>query len=99
VELVEELAVAAEAVGVEQDGLGGGLEGACDLAQGGARDQGAQHGREQPRPLEPVGGAEGLFAEPTPAVTAAETLDPGRSGVAIEETVADVVPSAWGGME
>ena len=99
VPLVEQLAVAAEPVGMEQDGLGRGFEGACDLAQPRARDQAAQYRGQQPRPLEPVGGAEGLLAETTPAVTAAETLDPGGGVEAEEEAVLDVAPTDWGGME
>ena len=93
------LAVAAEAIGVEQDGLRRGFERARQLAQPGARDQAVEHGGEERGALEPVGGAEGLLAEASPTVTAAEPLDPLGGGVAGEVAVAHAAPTAWGGME
>jgi hypothetical protein len=97
--LVEQQAVAAEPVGMEQHGLGGGVEGPGDLAQAGARDQAAQHGGEQPGSFEPVGGAEGLLAEATPAVTAAVTLDPEGRRLAVVEAIADDPPTDGRGMK
>ena len=43
---------------------------------------------------QPVGGAEGLLAEATPAVTAAEPLDAAGRGQALEKAVADEAPTA-----
>ena len=74
--------VTTEPGAVQGDGLGRGPELAGDLAEGGASQQAVQGGQQQLGTLEPVGGAERLVTEVTPAVTAAVAPDTVRRGEA-----------------
>lgn len=58
--LVEEQAVAAQALGLAQDGGGRDGEVAGDLAVGGAGDEASEEAAREVGAFEPVGGGEGL---------------------------------------
>ncbi len=58
--LVEQQAVASQALGLALHGAGRERELAGDLAQGGAAEQAEEEGPQQARLAEPVGGGEGL---------------------------------------
>jgi hypothetical protein len=77
-----------------------GLEVAGGWAQAGTGDQAAQDGAEELGTFEPVGSAEGLVAEATPAATAAETLDTCRcggtgTGAIAHDAPTDLVAVTW----
>src|SRR3954467_15190053 len=82
-----------EAVGVKQGRLRRDAVGARDLTQAAAGDERVKDGLQELGALEPVGRAEALVAEVTPAMTAAVTLNALGLGVASEEAVLDEAPA------
>src|SRR6266487_5082434 len=90
---MEQQAVAGEAGRMQGDGLGRGVERACDLAVAGTLDQLVTDGLEQFGALEPVAGAERLLAAVASTVATTETLDAVGWVLAAEEAGADPVPA------
>ena len=91
--LVEQQAMAAEPIGVEQDRLRGCAQVARKLAEAAAGDEPVEHGQHETGPPQPVGDVEGLRAEASTTVPAAEPLDAVRGRVTVEVTVTDPVPA------
>src|SRR6185369_16663050 len=98
--LVEEQAVASQAQGVPQHGLGRAAVLAGELAEAGAVGERVEGLGEQLGAAEPVAGAERLLGEVAPAVATAVTLDAAGLRAVGEEAGAHPVPrSGWAAVE